>query len=312
MRRVVAALGGNAVCPPAASGTEDEGLRVRAALECLGPFLSPEVQLLVTHGNGPQVGHQLLRVERSAGAAYPLSLDVCVAQTQGELGFILARELGALLAQRGTSRPVAALVTQVVVDPRDAAFRRPSKPIGPALDEHRAAALRRQGTSVCEEPGRGLRRMVPSPEPRAVLELELVRRLLSEGAVVIAAGGGGIPVAPALHGYSGVEAVVDKDLTAALLADALGAELLLLVTDVPCAYTGFGTPAQEPIRRVSAAQARAMISQGHFGAGSMAPKIEACARFARALGRLAIVCDVAGVKAALRGEGGTTVVPEAR
>ena len=258
MRRVVAALGGNAVSPAAAAGTADEGRLVRAALGCLGAFLSPEVELLVTHGNGPQVGHQLVRAERAAGLAYPLSLDVCVAQTQGELGFILARELGALLAQRGRSRPVAALVTQVVVDPRDPAFRHPSKPIGPALD------------------------------------------------------GGGVPVAPALHGYRGVEAVVDKDLTAALLAEAVGAELLLVVTDVPCAYTGLGTAGQAPIGRVTAARARAMISEGHFGAGSMAPKIEACARFARVPGRRAIVCDAAGVEAALRGEGGTTVVAEAR
>jgi carbamate kinase len=311
MRRIVAAFGGNALAPPTARVcVDEETLRARAALECLDPFLSPDVELLVTHGNGPQVGEQLLQAASSSGGARGAPLDVCVARTQGELGYLLAQALGALLARRGIPRPVAAVVTQVVVDAADPAFSRPTKAIGPALAADRAAALRRQGVAIVDEPGRGPRRAVPSPEPRDIVELELVQRLLSLGAVVVAAGGGGVPVVSAADGLRGVEAVVDKDLTASLLADALGAELLLLVTDVPCAYTGFGTPVQAALQRLSAAEARALIAAREFGAGNMAPKIEACARFASVAGRRAVVCDAAGVLAAVDGRAGTTIIHE--
>jgi carbamate kinase len=280
------------------------------AVSSLEPFLARGVQLVVTHGNGPQVGHQLIRVERSAGAAYRLPLDVCVAETQGELGYLLAQALGALLARRGLARPVAAIVTRTEVDPRDEAFRNPSKPVGPVLDPVRAAELRSTGAALIEDVGRGLRRAVASPAPKRILEIEVVRRLLSLGAVVIAAGGGGVPVTAAADGLRGVEAVVDKDLTAALLADEVGADLLLIITDVPCAYTDYLTPRQAPLWKVTASEARALLARGHFAPGSMGPKMEACARFASAAGRRAIVCQASDVTAALRGEAGTTVVPD--
>ena len=310
-RRAVAALGGNAFAARGGEITmERQFAFAREALACLGPLLAPPFELLLSHGNGPQVGHQLARAERALGDAYPLPLDACVAQTQGELGYVIGRTLRDLLAERGLARPVAVLVTEVEVDPADPAFRDPVKPVGPVLDEGGAAALRARGASVRDDGGRGLRRMVPSPEPHRVLGVEVASRLLDEGALVVAAGGGGIPVVATPRGWRGVEAVVDKDFTAALLADEVAAGLLLLVTDVPCAYTDFRTPRQAPLGRLGAARARALLEEGHFEPGSMAPKIEACLRFASRPGRRAVVCDPPSLAAALRGEAGTIVLPD--
>lgn len=309
--RVVAALGGNAfVRAGEALSVEAEHRFAREALAALDPFLGPACELLVVHGNGPQVGHQLDRAERARGSAYPLPLDVCVAQTQGELGYVLAQALGALLAERGHARAVVALVTQVEVDLHDEAFRRPEKPVGPVLDADSAATLRARGVAVREDAGRGLRRAVPSPAPTRAVETEAVQALLAAGAIVVAGGGGGIPVVRSERpgALRGVEAVVDKDHTAALLADALGAELLLLLTDVPCAYTGYLGPRQAPIGRVTCSCARALHEQGHFAPGSMGPKIEAAVRFVAGGDRRAIVCDPPSLAAALRGEAGTAVV----
>jgi carbamate kinase len=309
--RVLAAIGGNAfVAPGAALTVEGEFRFAREALVCLEPFFTRGVELLITHGNGPQVGHQLGRAERSRETDYALPLDVCVAQTQGELGYVLALTLREILARPDIERPVAALVTQVEIDEGDEAFQRPSKPVGPFLDAKGAEALLLRGLTIQEDAGRGYRRVVPSPEPRRVTEADAIQLLLAAGVTVVACGGGGVPVVPADRGHRGVEAVVDKDLTSALLADVIGAELLVLLTDVPYAYTGFRTPQQAPVRRITAARARALLSEGHFAPGSMAPKIEACARFASLGGRRAIVCDPPGLPAALRGEGGTMVVPD--
>ncbi len=307
------ALGGNAFAARDGEITMARQFAfAREALACLGPLLLPPFELLLSHGNGPQVGHQLARAERALalGTAYALPLDACVAQTQGELGYVIGRTLRDLLAERGLSRPVAVLVTEVEVDPADPAFRDPVKAVGPVLDPAGAAALRERGATVRDDAGRGLRRVVPSPEPRRVLGVEVASRLLDEGTVVVAAGGGGIPVVPSPRGWRGVEAVVDKDLTAALLAEEVGAGLLLLVTDVPCAYTDFRTPRQAPLGRVAAARARALLEEGHFEPGSMAPKIDACLRFASRPGRRAVVCDPPSLAAALRGEAGTIVLPD--
>jgi carbamate kinase len=302
--RAVVALGGNAFAPAGtAPAAEGQAGFAREALARLGPLLAPDAELLVTHGNGPQVGRLL---ERMA-----LPLDVCVAQTQGELGYLLAQALGELLERGGAGREVVSVMTRVEVDPGDAAFASPSKPVGPWLDPAEAEALRRRGAAVGQEAGRGWRRLVPSPEPRRVVEAGVVRLLLDAGAAVVAAGGGGVPVVRgAPGGLQGVEAVVDKDLTSALLADAVGAELLAIVTDVPCAYTDFRSARQRPVRRAAASRARALLREGHFAPGSMGPKMEACARFASRPGRRALVCDAPGLAAALAGEGGTTVVPD--
>jgi carbamate kinase len=309
--RIVAVLGGNAFAPPEGELTMLAQFRfAREALESLAPFFVPEVELVLGHGNGPQVGYMLVRVEEALGKAYSLPLDVCVAETEGELGYVLARTLHEVLAERGVRRSVASLVTQVVVEKDDPAFSHPTKPVGPFYRPEQAREVARAGFVLrADAAGRGLRRVVPSPEPKEILDLDVVRQLLAMGVVVIAAGGGGVPVVRDGGRLRGVEAVIDKDLAAALLAHEVGADRLVILTDVPCAYTDFRTAKEAPLRRITASRARELLAEGHFGAGSMAPKIEACARFARGAGRQAIVCNPASLARALEGEAGTIVVP---
>lgn len=309
-RRVVVVLGGNAFVPPGASLTMAGQFRyAEEALATLGPFLAPDVQLVVGHGNGPQVGHMLVRVEESLGKAYALPLEVCVAESEGELGYVLAQTLGNLCRARGAPRPIASLLTQVRVDPDDPAFSRPDKPIGPFYDAAEAEALRDEGFVLKEDAGRGHRRVVPSPDPREIIDVELVAPLLALGAIVVAAGGGGIPVTRTPDGrLHGLDAVIDKDLTAALLADAIGAELLVILTGVDGAYLDFGRPTAARLARATPAEVRAHAARGHFAPGSMGPKMEAAARFASVAGRRAVICDPPSLDEALEGRAGTTVV----
>lgn len=268
-------------------------------------LLSSSANVLVTHGNGPQVGHMLARVEAGRKSSYTLPLDACVATTEGELGDVLA---GALREALEGTRPVAALLTHVKVDGTSTAFRKPTKPVGPFLTEARAKALKEQGMTVAPDPaGRGYRRVVASPEPLEVLDVEVIRRLLDTGTIVVAGGGGGIPVVREEKQWRGVEAVVDKDLTAALLADAVDADLFVIVTDVPAAYTEFGTSHRAPVGRCTVGKLRELLVEGHFTPGSMAPKVEACVRFVSRPGRRATICDPSTLEQALAGEAGTQV-----
>jgi carbamate kinase len=306
----VVVLGGNAFAPPGAPLTMAGQFRfAHEALATLGPLLAPDVELVVGHGNGPQVGHMLVRVEEALGKAYALPLEVCVAESEGELGYVLAQTLGNLCRERGVPRPIASLLTQVEVDPDDPAFARPDKPVGSFYGASQAEALRAKGFAVREDAGRGFRRVVPSPEPRTIIDVELVSGLLSMGAIVVAAGGGGIPVTRGADGsLHGLDAVIDKDLTAALLADAIGAELLVILTAVDAAYLDHGTPQERAIRRASPDEVRAHAAAGHFAPGSMGPKMEAAVRFASVAGRRAVICDPPALAAALDGHAGTTVV----
>jgi carbamate kinase len=309
--RVVLVLGGNAFARRDAPLTMQGQFEfAESALAQITPLLDRDVRLLVSHGNGPQVGSMLARVEASVTSVYALPLSVCVAETEGELGYVLAQTLHNLFRARGIDRPIATLLTQTEVDPNDPAFRSPTKPIGPVLDAAAAERLRRMGATVCEDVGRGLRRTVASPEPLAVVELSIIERLLSAGVVVIAAGGGGVPVVRRDGGLHGVEAVIDKDLAAAQLGADLGADRLVILTDVPCAYLHFRSTRETPLGRVRASEVRARLAEGHFAVGSMAPKMEAAARFASRRGCSAVVCDPPSLQAALRGEAGTTVVPD--
>lgn len=306
--RAVVVLGGNAFQAPEAPLTMAGQFRfAREVLTKLLPLLAPDVELVLGHGNGPQVGHILTRVEESLGRAYAIPLEVCVAESIGELGYVLQQSLQNVLAEHGIARSVVSVLNQVVVSGADPAFGKPTKPIGPFYDAARAAELRKAGFELREDAGRGFRRVVASPEPVEVIEVDVVRRLVEMGVIVIAAGGGGVPVVRAGGRVHGVDAVVDKDFAAALIGDEIDAELLLIVTSVPCAYRDFGTSRAAPLRRVTPEEVRTLAKAGHFAPGSMGPKMEAAARFAERPGRRSIVCDAPSLERALRAEAGTIV-----
>jgi carbamate kinase len=293
--KVVAALGGNALAPPGGSGLADPREAVRRAVAAIAG-IAREHDLVVTHGNGPQVGW--LAVQAEAAGQGGTALDLLGAESEGLLGYLLEQELANALP----GRDVAALLTQVEVDPADPAFARPSKPIGPVVDEAAAAALRKRGFAVGRDRG-GFRRLVPSPAPLAILEARTLAVLVRLGIVVVCGGGGGVPVGRDARGaHHGVEAVVDKDRSALLLATALGADALLLLTDVAAVYADW--PGRErPIRRATPRELAAL----RLEPGSMAPKVEAASRFVRGTGGFAAIGAVADAEALLRGEAGTRV-----
>ncbi|MGZ4268335.1 MAG: carbamate kinase [Solirubrobacteraceae bacterium] len=300
--RVVAALGGNAllrrgeVADPAT-----QRANAHVAAQALAP-VAAEHELVVTHGNGPQVG--LLALQAAAIDGQPVTpLDVLGAESDGMIGYVLAQELGNALP----GREVATLLTQVLVDPSDPAFLMPTKPIGPVYPDEATArrAARGAGWALARD-GAGWRRVVPSPEPAGIVELGPIARLARDGVVVVCAGGGGVPVRRRPGGgLEGVEAVVDKDLTAALLATALGADALLLLTDVDAVYRAWGTDAAAPLRAADPAELRA----AGLDRGSMGPKAEAAARFVEAGGGLAAIGRLQDAGALLDGAAGTHVLP---
>jgi len=309
-RLLVVGIGGNALREAGGTDEPDEWFRA------LGRSLPPVVDLVaagfrvvLTHGNGPQVGDELLRMELAKRTVPPLPLDLCGAETQGSLGYAIQQVFGNLCRARGLGVSAATVVTRVVVDPDDPAFGRPSKPIGPFYTKTRARQLERQkGWTLVEDAKRGFRRVVPSPRPLQVLEAELVRRLSEAGAVPIACGGGGVPVVATPSGYRGVEAVVEKDFASEVLGQALRADRLLFLTVVERVAVRFGTPQEIGIERLTAAEARALLAAGEFPPGSMGPKVEACVRFVEGGGREAIITSLDRVRAAIDGVAGTRVV----
>lgn len=278
------------------------------AMRSIVPLIARGNRVVITHGNGFQVGHILIRVEEALGKAYGLPLEVCVAESQGELGYLLQLALHNALAEQGLKQPVVGILTQVVVDPDDAAFEHPSKPVGPAYDAAGAEELRRAGFQVVEEPGRGWRKVVASPRPQQIADVEPIGWLLQRGAVVIAAGGGGIPVIRSADGrLAGVPAVLDKDLASAVLARAIHARLLLILTGEPAVYINYQQPDQQPLRSLDPEQARRLAAGGQFPPGSMGPKVAAAVEFVEAGGERAIITSVTRLEMALRGEDGTTI-----
>jgi carbamate kinase len=295
----VVALGGNALSRAGEKGTAaEQRANLRRTVPALAPLL--EGELVITHGNGPQVGNELLRQERAADEAPPLPLWLAVAQTQAEIGALIEAELAP-----AARRLVACLLTHVVVAADDPAFGAPTKPIGPFYDRERAETLQRERDwHVAEDAGRGWRRVVPSPTPLEVVELGAVRRLLETGSVVVACGGGGIPVVRRDGRFDGIDAVIDKDRASALLAEALGARRLVVLTDVDAVVRDFGTVQAEELRELSPKEAEALLPE--LAAGSMRPKLEAAARFARAGGE-ALITSAAALGDALAGRAGTLV-----
>lgn len=306
--RILIALGGNAMTDDSGSATPLAQQRaIAGAMEHLADLVADGHDIVVTHGNGPQVGNLLVKNQLAAGVVPPVPLDWCGAQTQATIAFTIANALEPALARREASRPVSGLVTRTLVDADDPGFARPTKPIGRYVDASAAGAMTEHG-EVWEDRGeRGWRRVVASPEPLEVLDLAAIRLLLDAGHVVVCAGGGGIPVARDRHGrLRGVEAVIDKDLTAALLARALGLDLLVIATDVPHAVVGFGTPDARPIGEVTVADLTALARAGEFASGSMGPKVEAALRFART-GGTSVITSLGQIGAAVAGSAGTIV-----
>ncbi|HEX7254832.1 MAG TPA: carbamate kinase [Gaiellaceae bacterium] len=296
----VVALGGNALIRAGDKGTAaEQAARLRETADALGPVLR-DGDVVITHGNGPQVGNELLRQERAAEEVPPLPLYLAVAQTQAEIGSLIETELGPV-----AGRPVTCLLTHVVVDGSDPAFERPTKPIGPFYSSEQARALEQErGWQLVEELGRGWRRAVPSPTPLEVVEAEQIRALLAAGTVPVACGGGGIPVVRRDGRLQGVDAVIDKDRASAVLAAELGAERLLILTDVPAVKRWFGTPAEEEIRELTPDEAEKLLID--LAEGSMRPKVEAAIAMAHSGGE-AIITSLDGVEDALASRAGTRV-----
>ena len=308
MSIALVALGGHALLPLGKPpSVEGEFEQAALAMKAVAAMLEGGWQIVITHGNGPQVGHILLRSELAAGEAYAIPLSVAVAESEGEIGYIVQQTLYNELAARHLRRPIVTVLTQVLVGHDDVAFTEPSKPIGPVLTEDQAGALRRRAVPVGRFSG-GLRRIVASPDPLAIVEADVVRLLADSNVVVIAAGGGGIPVVSEGDRLSGVDAVVDKDLASAALAIDIAADLFLILTDVDEVALHFGTDSQQPLSKVSCAEAQQYLDAGQFPPGTMGPKVEGAIRFVRRTGNRAIITSVRSVDAAMAGRAGTEIV----
>lgn len=310
---IAVALGGNALIRAGDRGTyEEQRANVRTTVKALVNLMDAGHRLVITHGNGPQVGNLLLQQEAASDRVPPMPLHVCGAQSQGQIGYMLQQALVDALADAGLSREVITLVTQVVVDPESPAFRQPSKPVGPFYDAETAERLRAEhGWTIVNDAGRGYRRVVPSPDPLDIVEKRVIRCLVDAGAVVIASGGGGVPVARDAEGHLyGVEAVIDKDLAGALLATLVGARQLLILTDAAQVALNYGTPQQQDLARMRVSDARRYAGEGHFPPGSMGPKIEGAVRFLRDGGERAIVTRPELAGDALAGRAGTQIFPD--
>jgi carbamate kinase len=312
MRTAVLALGGNALARAGEPATVAN--QFRHARESVAPIVELAREgwgIAIVHGNGPQVGDELVRNQLAVGEVEPLPLGVMVAETAGWMGYMVQQSLQNGLARAGIEREVITVITQTLVRADDPALARPTKPIGHALTEARVRALREAGIPLVKDGKGQWRRVAASPVPIGVVESALVARLVGEGVIVIAAGGGGPPVyRDRALGLEGVDAVVDKDRVAALLGTALGAEALVLLTDVDALYEGWGTPAAQPIRRATLAQLDDMAGRGALDEGGMRPKVEAAVAFVRAGGSRAVIARLSDGPAALKGETGTTIVRE--
>ncbi len=309
--RVLVALGGNAMTGPGGDARpQDQIDAVTAAMQPVAELIAGGHEVALTHGNGPQVGNLLVKNEIAAAVVPPVPLDWCGAQTQATIGFVVLNALEAALAARGLRRPVAALVTRTLVDHRDEGFTRPTKPVGRYLPQAEAELLLGHGETWQDRGARGWRRVVASPEPLEVLDGAAVTALVAAGFVVVANGGGGIPCVREPDGrLRGVEAVVDKDLGAALLGRTVGADVLVVATDVEHVATGWGTPDQRTLEQVSVDELRALAAGGAFGEGSMGPKVEAACRFVEHGGTRAAICSLDRIAEAAHGRAGTVVRP---
>lgn len=307
-KTAVIALGGNAI---GATGKEDihrQFSNTRQALEGILPLIKQGYKLAITHGNGPQVGNALLRVERTYPDLPALPLGVIVADTEGGMGYMIEQSLQNRLRREGIARDVVTVVTQVVVDRDDPSILNPSKPIGPYYQEAEVEGLRARGWTVRDDAGRGYRRFVPSPIPRAIVNRRTIRSLVEAGTVVVAAGGGGVPVYTEADGdYEGVDAVIDKDRASAVLARDIGAATLMILTQVDKVALNYKKPDQCDLDSMTLAEAKRYLAEGHFAAGSMGPKVEAAVQFLEGGGEQVVITSLERAAGALEGKSGTRI-----
>jgi carbamate kinase len=311
--KLVVALGGNAISPPGKVGTiADQFEQVTQTAEFLCDALERGHQLIVTHGNGPQVGNILRRVEIASSELYPIPLEVCVADTQAGMGYMIAQCLANAMGRRHLMQDVTAIVTTVLVDQADPAFLKATKPIGPPLTAALAEMHRTRDGWIIEQLGGEFRRVVPSPLPKKIIELPAIRRLIDAGQVVVCCGGGGIPVYVDGSGnVHGAAAVIDKDRTTGLLAHQLDVRMLVILTAVECAYLDYGTPKQQSLQEISAEEAQKHVDAGQFGSGSMRPKVETAIDFVTRsphADAVAIIARLDQLTDALDGRSGTRIV----
>lgn len=310
MTLAVVAVGGNAISPPKDTSLAAMKAHVATTARKLADLVDAGFELVVTHGNGPQVGNLLLQNEEARHRVPAMPLDVCVAESQAQIGYLLQQALQNEFAARGAPRTVASVVTQVVVDANDPAFRDPTKPVGPVYPEDMdLSVMRAKGWHLTRDPRGGWRRVVPSPRPVDIVEKEIVKAMLRAGDahVLIVAGGGGVPVVLKGKALVGVEAVVDKDLASAVLGRAIDAELLIVITDVPRVYLNYGKLDQVEVGRLTPAEARHHLAVGQFPPGSMGPKIEAALEFLEGGGKRVVISDMDHVLDAIAGRAGTTI-----
>jgi carbamate kinase len=313
-RTALVAVGGNSLIRAGETGTVAEQLaNARRTARAMVGLIRLGYRLVITHGNGPQVGAQLLRSERASDLVYGQTLDVCGAASQGEIGYLLEQCLRNELADAGIDTPVVSLVTQTVVSPDDPAMQRPSKPIGPFYSRSDAEQKKRQfGWHIVEDAARGYRRVVPSPEPLEIVELDVIRSLVARGVLVVSTGGGGIPVMRVGGQLQGVEAVIDKDRASALLASELDVDLFAISTDTDYVYLNYKKPGQQPLTCVTATQLEEYHRAGHFPPGSMGPKVESVIQFQRRGGKEAVITTFDLLCEAVAGRAGTRIVAHSR
>ncbi|MBC2698060.1 MAG: carbamate kinase [ANME-2 cluster archaeon] len=308
MSLIVAALGGNAIIRPGQKGTIQEQFdNTFESMGHIAHLVRAGHRVVLTHGNGPQVGFIMVQVEAARGKAPYMPLNVDVAQSQGSMGYMIAQSLINQLKDHHLDIRVAPVVTQVLVDPDDPAFEHPTKPVGPFYSRVEADEFERCGHIVVEDSGRGWRRVVASPVPVDIVEAEVIRELVADGVIVVACGGGGIPVVEEDGDLKGVDAVIDKDLASSLLAAVIGADVVMFLTTVDKVSLNYNTPGQVELDRLTVEEARVYLAEGQFPPGSMGPKIQAAVEFVEQGGERAVVCRSEGVVEALEGRGGTVV-----
>ena len=308
-KTIVIALGGNAILQPKQQGTAEQQMEnVRKTCLQIAQMIEMGHSIILTHGNGPQVGNILIQ-NNSASAIVPaMPLYICGAESQGLIGYMMQQQLGNILREKGIEKPIATIVSQMVVDKDDPAFKNPSKPVGPFYGEdHARDAMEEKGENWIEDSGRGWRKVVPSPRPKRLVEINAVKQLLDSGCVVIANGGGGIPVVEDEGKLIGIEAVIDKDFGGKRLAVELEADIFMILTDVSKVYKNYGKTDQEALDRIGTEEVKRLQREGHFKKGSMGPKVEACMLFVEGGGEKAIITSLDTAIEALNGQAGTTI-----